>query len=488
MKPNKTTFIGRKEQLKTLQKLKSKKTASLVCILGRRRIGKSHLIAQFGKEFRKFVRIQGLGPEVKSDKQDQLNHFAIRISEIFNKKKSYYEDWAEAFTDLSKYTSKGEVLILLDEISWMGRGDPMFAAKLKDAWDTQFKENPKLILVACGSVSSWIEDNILNNASFEGRISLKIDLQELDFNEISEFWHEQNLNYGSLEKMQLLSLTGGVPKYLEEIDVEQTIEQNIIRLCFNESGFLYNEFKHIFLNIFERKSKTYEKIIRYCLDQKLSPVELAKKMKMVQNSDLSENIHNLELSGFLGRDFYFKPDGEVSKLSQLRVKDNYLRFYLKYIEPLRAKIEKGGKPVRSLTDIKNFESLMGFQFENLILKNREKIYPALDLQAQQIVSAAPYKQNKTTVNKGACQIDLLIHTNLDTFFLCELKCRKRIDNTVVKEVQKKIKVLKLPRRSALKPVLIYEGEIMPSYEEELQNYFFKIIHWTELLGNSHESR
>ena len=55
-------------------------------------------------------------------------------------------------------------VILLDEISWMATRDKDFAGQLKIVWDTEFKHHSKLVLVLCGSVSSWIDENILNSA------------------------------------------------------------------------------------------------------------------------------------------------------------------------------------------------------------------------------------------------------------------------------------------------------------------------------------
>lgn len=474
-------FIGRKQELKSLELLKSKKTASLVCIMGRRRIGKSSLIEEFGKTYKKFFEIQGLGPDKNPSNADQLEHFAQKISLFFNIRKEYFADWTEAFHSLIEKTKKDEVLILLDEISWMGKKDPLFAAKLKEAWDIGFKKNSKLMLVACGSVSSWIEDNILNNADFEGRVSLSILLQELSLNEINQFWKKAHSHMGSLEKMLILSVTGGVPKYLEEILQNQSAEQNVIRLAFNPNGLLFHEFEKIFSDIFERKSKNLEKIIRLCLDLKLTPQQLAQKLKVEQSKDITNAIHTLELSGFLSRDYYFKFDGTASKLSHLRVKDNYLRFYLKTIEPLKAKILRGGKIIESLFDLPQFESLLGYQFENLILANRTSLYSFLDLKPSQIISAAPYVQRKTSATKGACQIDLLIHSQMDVFYVCEFKCKKQIDKTIIKEMQKKLAVLKVPKRSSIKPILVFEGEIFPSHRTEIEKYFYKVIHFQSLL-------
>lgn len=64
------------------------------------------------------------------------------------------------------------MVIVLDEISWMGSKDPDFLGKLKDAWDYEFKTNPNLILILCGSVSSWIDKNI--HIRFYIRFSLRI--------------------------------------------------------------------------------------------------------------------------------------------------------------------------------------------------------------------------------------------------------------------------------------------------------------------------
>ena len=40
----------------------------------------------------------------------------------------------------------------------MGSKDFDFLGKLKNAWDLYFSKNPHLILILCGSISSWIEE------------------------------------------------------------------------------------------------------------------------------------------------------------------------------------------------------------------------------------------------------------------------------------------------------------------------------------------
>ena len=278
----------------------------------------------------------------------------------------------------------------------------------------------------------------------------------------------------------LLSVTGGVPKYLEEVLGSEGAEQNLMHLCFKKGGFLFNEYEKIFQEIFQRRSKGMENIVRACLAAKRTPAELAEALKVPLNSDFSENLRILELSGFLSRDWSFRFDGAASKQSLIRLKDNYLRFYLKHIEPLRPRIEKGGKTVSRWADLKAFESTLGFQFENLILANREALFTPLNIERRDVVSAAPYIQKETNKNRGGCQIDLLIHIDLDVFYLCEMKCKRQIDSSVIREVQRKLDVLSVPKRSSVKPVLIYEGELYPPHRETLEEFFYRIIAMSDL--------
>jgi len=474
-------FIGRDQELKQLNKLKDKTTSSLVCVLGRRRIGKSTLIEEFAKKFKNFINIQGLAPNKGITNKTQLEHFSRQLALQFKKDKIIFDNWEEAFEKLGQYSQKGEFLIFLDEISWMGKGDPAFSSYLKEKWDLLLKKNSKLILVVCGSVSSWIEENILKNMSFEGRISLEINLEELSLIEANEFLKKKQISLSIEEQILALSIMGGVPKYLEELIKTETLEKNILRMCYTPEGILFNDFEKVFTDIFGRKSKTLEKIVRSCLMSKLSPSEISKKVGRVYNEEMHDHFHILELSGFLSRDYYYKPDGKISKLSHLRIKDNYLRFYLKNIEPFKNEIQKKSISIRSFKDIKNFNAIMGYQFENLMLSNKTLIYKVLDLESNNILFASPHIQRKTKANKGACQVDLLIGTQQKTFYVCEFKTQSIIDKNIVKEVSKKLRILQTPKTTAVYPILIHAGQIYPPHETEIQQFFFKVISFENLL-------
>src|SRR5580700_10175059 len=119
MPPTKLAFIGRKEELNELHRQTKKNIASLIVVKGRRRIGKSRLVEEFAKSY-SFYEFSGLVPTEKTTKQTQLNEFSTQFGLAFNIPSPLVEDWNNIFFLLAKHTKKGRVIILLDEISWMG--------------------------------------------------------------------------------------------------------------------------------------------------------------------------------------------------------------------------------------------------------------------------------------------------------------------------------------------------------------------------------
>ena len=144
-------FIGREDQLKQLRDLWRKPVASLVTCRGRRRIGKSTLIAEFARRNRvKFLRIEGLQPREGVNNETQLEGFARQLAEQCHEPYEPLTNWFDAFARLDKHIDfRAKTVVLLDEISWMGKFDVRFPGELKYAWDNRFAKKPKLIFVLC---------------------------------------------------------------------------------------------------------------------------------------------------------------------------------------------------------------------------------------------------------------------------------------------------------------------------------------------------
>ncbi len=468
-------FFGRKRELQILQELTEKRTASLVVIKGRRRIGKSRLIQEFCKEYKTF-RFVGLPPEEKVSAQDQREEFSRQLHEQIGIRGLKSEDWGDLFWHLSQHTQNGRIILVLDEINWMGSHDATFLGKLKTAWDEKFKLNPQLILILSGSMSGWIDKNILSSTGFFGRISIDLTVDELPLFECAHFWQPHEKRITPYEKFKVLSVTGGVPRYLEEINPKVSAEENIRRLCFRKEGLLFNEFDRIFSDLFGKRASTYKKMVQVLSQGPCTSEQILKKIQMTKGGTSSEYLNDLVLTGYIAQDHTWSiVTGEEMKLNHYRLRDNYLRFYLKYIESNQTKIAH-----QKLLTLPAWDAIMGYQFENLVLSNRQSLYHLLSLPIEDIVYDNPFFQRETKAHRG-CQIDLLIQTRYLILYLVEIKFSIHpIDLSAVDEVHEKIDRLQTGnKRFSIRPILVHVNGVTPRLEQS--DFFTKIINFGQLL-------
>lgn len=476
-------FIGRLEELKILRSLLDKGTASLIVVKGRRRIGKSRLLEEYSHEFEKSYIFSGLPPTETTEPEEQRKEFVRQYERYFGKKLDALNDWSDLFWQLSQETRTGRILIVLDEITWMAAGDADYLGKLKTVWDLYLKKNDKLVLALCGSISSWIEENILSSTGFLGRESLTLTLEEMSLPDCEKFWGKENKRTSNSDKLKLLAVTGGVPRYLENINPVLSAEENIENLCFKSSGILFNEFEKIFSDLFQKKNQQYKEIVKTLADGASDQLTLMKSLGIPSGGMFSKYLNDLIEAGFIARDYTWQiKSGKASQLSHYRLKDNYSRFYLKYILPNKSKIKQGNTRGLKLSSFKGWYAMMGLQVENLILNNRDLIRSRLNVTLNEVVYDNPFFQRKNARQRG-CQIDYLIQTNANILFICEIKYSiKPIGTEVIDEMQEKIKRMSIPRHFSYRPVLIHVNGVSDALIDE--QYFSYIINFADLFKST----
>ncbi len=472
-------FHGRQDQAYRFEQLFRSRKASLVVVQGRRRIGKSAFVAHCGRTLADhFLKFEGLGPREDGGRTEQLEAFAEQLAAQSAVPKLTLNSWHQAFQVLaSTLPAKGKVVLLLDEISWMATADKDFAGHLKIAWDNLFSSRQHLVVVLCGSVSSWIETNLLNSAGFVGRCSWVFTLPPLPLPDCVPFWRGKASRISTLEKIKTLAITGGVPRYLEEIDPAQTAEQNIHRLCFDPGGLLYREFEDLFSSVFNRRAERYREICTALAGSSKSITELSKLLAVGRGGALTEAVAELAGAGFITADLPFDPTtGTAQRVAKYRLSDNYTRFYLRYIQPERKRIASGLYRQKALEMLPGWDTIMGLQFENLVLTNRDPLLRHIGLFHTTVLNAGPYFQSKSQ-RREACQIDLLIRTR-KSLYVVEIKLRQSIPQSCITDVQEKIRRLKLPKGQSCRTALVYHGELEPGLEDE--DYFDYLVPFEKL--------
>ena len=479
-------FIGRKEYLDDLESLWRKRTSSIVACRGRRRIGKSTLFREFAKRTADvYMEFEGLAPDGEHEvtNEDQLKEFAATLARLTNSPILSLPTWKDAFFWLDRAIDDSKkTVILLDEISWMGGCDPNFPAMLRNAWESYFHRHEKLVLVVCGSVSAWIKEYILGNAGFIGRFSRDYILTELSLAECAKFWKPGAAELNEREIFDVLSVTGGVPRYLEEVDPGLSAEENIRRLCFRKEGVLFKDFDAIFHTMFGDNVVVRRRILGLLAAGPMSGAEIAQRLEIERNGDLSDRLKELAEGGFIDPDPGLNPEtGEEARVSRYRLRDNYTRFYLKYIEPRKGMIMRGSYRFASLSSLPDWNTVMGLQFENLIVNNAMDVVPFLGIGNSTVESAAPYRNVRKDRNgeKKGCQIDLLVQTPR-TAYVVEVKRRSEIGPEIEREVAERMKRLPLRRGMSKRPALVYDGHVDPTVEAS--GFFAAIVPGRRLLG------
>ena len=479
----KYAFYGREEQIADLERLWSKRTSSFVTCRGRRRIGKSTLIERFAEvSGARFIMIEGLCPAKSLSNSSELAHFAAQLSEVAGEEVEVPSNWWNAFLALDSAIGNGKrTVVLLDEISWMAHYDPSFAGTLKTAWDRHLKKHPKLILVVCGSVSSWIRENIIDDGAFFGRRSLDIVVPELPLAECVKFWGKSLERIELSEVIDILSVVGGIPRYLEELTTDRSANENIRSMAFRPKSILRTDFDEMFQDAITRQPTMCARIIRLLVEGSMSSAEVAERLDVDRNGNVGKALSQLEEAGLVACDEGKNPGtGEDLREKRYRLKDNYCRFYLKYIEPEKSVIDKGQYELGTLDQLDGWDVVKGLAFENLVVNNSAMLRPLLGIGKATITSVAPYRRaGSRDGSRSGLQVDLLLQTRR-TAYVIEVKRKREIGREVIREMEDKVRLLPMRSGVSVRTALVHDGNLAPIVEAD--GYFDAIIPFRRLLG------
>jgi hypothetical protein len=314
-----------------------------------------------------------------------------------------------------------------------------------------------------------------------GRRSLDLVVKELPIKDCVKFWGKAASRIDSREIIDVLSVTGGIPRYLEEVNPSLTAEENIRRLCFLPNSVLRMDFDEMFSDVITREQNFSGKVLAALADGSKTSMEIALELEQGKGGRISTVLDRLVEAGLVSADVCFNPEtGKKAREIRYRLKDNYSRFYLKYIKPRTRIIDDGAFDMVSLEALEGIDSVMGLAFENLVINNYRELIPLLHLKGALILSAVPYRRNATNGPRGrkGCQIDLLIQTKR-SLCVVEIKRRKEIGREIIDEVDTKVRAIACPAGVSVRAALVFDGHISSGVAAD--GYFDAIIPFQSLM-------
>jgi hypothetical protein len=442
-------FYGREKELNLLEEKYLSSKSELVVIYGRRRIGKSALINKFA-ENKKTLKFEGIEGEQSQYQIQNVSEQLIAKTKDPFAGGTLFDRWEIVFSYLTEKIvinkrRKKKLILFFDEIQWMAAGRSKLISIMKYYWDNFWKDN-HVMLILCGSIASFMVKKVIRSKALYGRVTLEILLQSLSPSESGLFFANKR---SKEEILKYLMILGGVPKYLEEIDLNKSFNQNINRLCFENNSYLVNEISKIFYSQF-KEAKTYLQIINVLKNNLFSFQEIANRIGKSSGGGLKYYLEQLENAEFITSYISFDR-GWNTKFKKYRLSDEYLVFYFKYIEP-NLKIIKQSPQTKlfEMLTSKSFTPWMEFAFERFCLKNAYELSNAMGFGSEVLV-ASPYFQKADE----RFQIDLIYQRTDQVITLCEIKYHtKTIDKQIIPQVERKVSLLPLPQGYTIEKALI----------------------------------
>ncbi|WP_326990941.1 ATP-binding protein [Chitinophaga sp. 212800010-3] len=428
-------LIGRKKELDLLNQLRDKKSSTFVAVYGRRRVGKTFLIRQaFDNKFDFYL--TGMS---NVNLSQQLSNFHAALTKYdpsaYGKKPA--ADWFTAFQQLSvllESSKRKKKIIFLDELPWLDTAQSDFVPALEHFWNSWASMRNDVVLIACGSAAGWMINKLINNkGGLHNRVTHRIRLEPFTLKECEYFLKYKKAIFDRYQIIQLYMVMGGIPFYLEQIDVRQSAAQNINRLCFEKDGILRSEFDNLYQSLFDNADKHIAVIEALSKKAKgLTRGELIKGAKLATGGSVTRILKELEESGFIRKYISY---GKKERNSLYQLTDFYSLFYLKFIR--KAGILDENAWINGL-DSPEQRAWSSYAFEQVCLTHIGEIKKALGISGVQTTTSS-------WISTAGAQIDLVIDRRDQVINICEMKFSINnftIDKKYAEELRNKVGIFR----------------------------------------------
>ncbi|MEO0044664.1 MAG: hypothetical protein RL329_4113 [Bacteroidota bacterium] len=413
-------IIGRSKEKARLDKMMQSNQAEFLALYGRRRVGKTFLIRQYLK---KNLVFDLSGTKDGSKKQQIQNFFSEYLSRTKGQLSTQLPtSWQAAFHDLAIYLAQladtaTKQVVFLDEMPWLDTPKSEFIAALEFFWNQHVSKMDHILLIACGSASSWIRKNLIQaRGGLYNRVTQRIRLAPFNLYESNLFLQSMGVYLPQYQVLELYMAMGGIPFYLKEVEKGKSATQLIDEICFSTQGLLTEEYAQLYHSLF-RNAEIHITIIEALAahPQGMTRTEIATTTQIAE-SPLSKTLEELVECDFIT---LFEPLLNKSKTALFKLTDLYSLFYLKFIQHHKG---AGAKIWEQLGQQTTYKAWSGYAFENICMMHTDQIKAALGISGV-FTKHHSWKFKGNDTLPGA-QVDMVIDRADQIIHLCEAKFTK----------------------------------------------------------------
>ena len=411
-------MTGRKKEIQELNDLYDSKKAELVAVYGRRRVGKTYLIDDTFKD-RITFRHAGLSP-AENEKQGllkkQLEGFYYSLLRSGMREKKKPKSWLEAFFMLEIFLDDindgSRQLVFIHELPWMDTPRSGFLAALEYFWNVWASARRDIVLIVCGSATSWMMDKLINNhGGLHNRLTRQIFLEPFTLGECEQFFQHNGFCFSRYEIAQCYMILGGTPYYLDMLQPQLSLSQNVDQLLFRRNGLLHREFDNLYAALF-KNSDDYVAVVKALSSKRsgLTRDEIVAATHLSSGGGLTTILSNLESCQFIRQ--YRNYSSSRGEHIVYQLIDFFTLFHFRFLE----KAHDEGQWV-SMQGQPKFYVWAGLTFELLVLSHVRQVKQKLGISG---IQTSEYVWRSEDEHHGA-QVDLIIDHADRTMNICEMK-------------------------------------------------------------------
>ncbi len=412
-------IIGRRHEQDLIAEYCETSKAELVAIYGRRRVGKTFLVRQYfdGKFDFSFT------GSFETPRSAQLTLFKNELEGYSKQKRPKPKDWNEAFAQLREYLSslkKDRIIVFIDELPWLDTPKSGFLSAFSYFWNNWASSVEGMKLFVCGSATTWMLSKFIGDrGGMHGRVNRQIYLRPFTLYETELFLRSKKIDWDRYQIAEAYMTVGGIPYYLDMLEDNMSLNENIDHLFFEEGATLRAEYDFIFRSLF-KNSKVYRSVVELLATKRhgMTRNDIQTALKMDDGGQLTEVLENLCKCDFVRRYSAFgkKEQGQIFQLIDL-----FSLFHQQFVE------KANGQDARfwsNMQDNPRRQAWQGYAFEQVCLHHVNQIKQRLGILGvlSDVCSWAckAFTDKNGTEHKGT-QIDLVIDRRDDTVNLCEAK-------------------------------------------------------------------
>ncbi len=334
-------FFDREEELAVLEAAWAAERAQWHVVWGRRRVGKTELLARF-LDGRRGVLFEA--PE--GSELDQLGDLSRELGLAGDNRlllEQPLTSWRAALVAIEQFTADLPTLVVIDEYQRVKRATPGIGSLLNTWWREQGRAT-RIRLVLCGSEVSFFQRELLDVRATEyGRRTGQLRIAPFEPRAAGLFFPD----WTPEDRLRAYAVCGGMPYYLEQFEPARSLGENILASVLYLDGVLREEARLLL------HEELPDPAAHFSVLRALA-AGCVRVNEIVQRTGLDQGLVLRSLESLI-RLFLVERAVPVTernpdrtRRTRYRIADQYVAFWFRFVHPYQSRIETRAAAERHL--------------------------------------------------------------------------------------------------------------------------------------------